>query len=366
MLERVDKYLRLEGDVPFERSMEPVSQSLGMDGFEKWLFIFDGLDEIAKEGQNSEKAASDFASSLNEWRAQIGHSVDAKFIVLGRAPSMQDARRRLALIGNNVLHVCDMLPLDDDLKRRASEIIDLKNLGTTDQRPLFWKKWAVAKNLSRDTPLGLMAEELSDLTKEPLLAYLLIMSDKIGENYKEAAKNKNSIYESIFDKIWRRESEKLARNNLKQIGKDGYLFLLMSLGLAAWRGGGRTGDEVTFEKVRDIVLPPKLLREAKECGASELSNIALLFYTRKDEDGGGGYEFLHKNFGEYLTAIGLFNCFDRWLRQVTNPDGDFSEENFLDRWAKLCGGSSITHEIFLFLKNEVERSFGDYVVAKPT
>lgn len=85
---------------------------------------------------------------------------------------------------------------------------------------------------------------------------------------------------------------------------------------------------------------------------SDLSNVALLFYTRKDEEGGSGYEFLHKSFGEYLTARGLFDAFQRWGDQFANPTSDFDETDFLRKWLKLAGPAPITREILRFMRNE--------------
>ncbi|QOZ12322.1 NACHT domain-containing protein [Bradyrhizobium sp. CCBAU 51765] len=100
---RINDYFRLQGDEPFELDTAPLL-SMGRDGHRHWLVIFDGLDELAKEGPGSESAAQDFASALADWRARVG-DVAARFLVLGRAPSMQEARRRLSLHGKGTLHV---------------------------------------------------------------------------------------------------------------------------------------------------------------------------------------------------------------------------------------------------------------------
>jgi hypothetical protein len=80
----------------------------------------------------------------------------------------------------------------------------------------------------------------------------------------------------------------------------------------------------------------------------------LLFYTSKDEEGGQGYEFLHKSFGEYLTACGMFGAFQRWGDQVAATTLDFDSIEFLRRWLTLCGPAPITKEILSFLRNEIK------------
>jgi hypothetical protein len=309
---RIDDYFRLQRDEPFDAETVPLI-NLGRDGHRDWLIIFDGLDELAKEGTGSETAAQDFATSLSDLRVRIGSTAAVRFLVLGRAPSMQDARRRLSLTGPGTLHIADMRPLKfhDRNGHEKAIVRDRDGLLPIDQRAAFWTRWALAKKLPRETPEALTAEALSDLTKEPLLAYLLILSGYVGAGWQQAAENRNRIYEAIFGKIWDRERAKETRGNLNDLGKEGFDSLLQALGLAAWRGGGRTGDENTFINMRDVFMRPDLLRRAKECGVADLNNLAILFYTRRDEEGGRGYEFLHKSFGEYLTARGLFSAFER-------------------------------------------------------
>lgn len=349
---RIDEYFRLHGDEPFNSDTLPLA-SVDIDGHRDWLIIFDGLDELAKEGSHSESTAQEFASALSDWRARIGQS-RVRFLVLGRAPSMQEARRRLDLHGPGTIHVAGMAPLTQD-PHSNSKIVwnDRDQLAALDQRGQFWSRWAVAKNLPPDPPQAMMAHELRDLTNEPLLAYLLIFSGYAGEKWREAANNRNHIYKAIFDQIWSREKTKQTRLHLNDLGQRGFESLLQALGIAAWRGGGRTGDEATFVSVRNVFVKPSLLSLADACGAADLSNVALLFYTRKDEEGGRGYEFLHKSFGEYLTACGLCQVFIRWANQVDDPASDFSSAEFLKRWLLLTGPAPLTREIQAFLRNEV-------------
>jgi uncharacterized protein YjbI with pentapeptide repeats len=346
---RIDEYFLLQGNEPFEADSLPLT-SIGRDGHYDWLVIFDGLDELAKEGASSESAAQDFASALADWRGRIGN-IGMRFLVLGRAPSMQEAQRRLGLRGAGTFFVADMAPLTG----QAENIIfdDPHHIRQIDQRSEYWTRWATAKGLPINPPEAMTVEALSDLTKEPLLAYLLILSGYADERWEEAAENRNRIYRAIFDQIWNRERAKPTRSRLNDLGKLGFESLMQALGLAAWRGGGRTGDESTFNSMRDIFMRPDLLAKAKACGAAELGNVALLFYTRRDEREGRGYEFLHKSFGEYLTARGLLSAFLRWGEQVDDPTRDFDSTEFLRRWLKLAGASPMTWEILNFLRNEV-------------
>ncbi|MEQ8380609.1 pentapeptide repeat-containing protein [Parvibaculum sp.] len=349
---RIDTYFRTQRDEPFDVDTAPIG-TIGRDGHKDWIIIFDGLDELAKEGSGSESAAQDFASVFQDMRYAIGDSACVRFVILGRAPSMQDARRRLNLHGYKTLHVADMIPFSSSTSPYGErEFADPYNLCDLDQRDEFWAKWATAKGISVNPPAGMKAEALRDLTKEPLLAYLLIMSEFIGDRWEQAAANRNYIYKAIFEKIWDRERSKPSRVHLNEIGKGGFDALMQALGLAAWRGGGRTGDEATFSLMCESFVRPDLLEKARRLGVADLDNVALLFYTQKDEHGGRGYEFLHKSFGEYLTSCALLSASKRWGRQVAEPQSDFSENEFLRRWLRLTGPTPMTGDILRFLRNE--------------
>jgi hypothetical protein len=69
--QRIDEYFRLQGDEPFDAEVGPLN-AIKNDGHRDWLIIFDGLDELAKEGVGSESSAQEFASiilgsMLDQW-----------------------------------------------------------------------------------------------------------------------------------------------------------------------------------------------------------------------------------------------------------------------------------------------------------
>ena len=66
---------------------------VGRDEHRDWLIIFDGLDELAKEGSSSETAAQDFASALADWRGRLGSTAVRFPHSLAALLLMQQARR---------------------------------------------------------------------------------------------------------------------------------------------------------------------------------------------------------------------------------------------------------------------------------
>ena len=79
----------------------------------------------------------------------------------------------------------------------------------------------------------------------------------------------------------------------------------------------------------------------------------LLFYFTPAELEGAGYEFLHKSFGEYLTAQGIFDAFIRWGAPAISDEDEFTVDMFLEKWLALTSAAPITREVIEFLNDEV-------------
>jgi uncharacterized protein YjbI with pentapeptide repeats len=357
---RIEQYFRLENGDSFGSQISPLMGFGNMAG--RWLIIFDGLDELAKDGLGAENAAQEFASSLAEWLGRLPNSVQINFVVSGRAPAMQDARRRLSLLGKGTFFVQDMAPFNPADVTLPSGIAikapdDLQKL---DQRGDFWKRYAVVKRINIEVPEALRAKELSDLTKEPLLCHLLILSGYATKDWLVAANNRNTIYAAIFQKIWQRESSKSARSNLLKIGEDCFDALMQCLGLASWQGNGRTGNESVFKNLRSNFLRGDHLEKSESYGLGSLSNIAILFYTKIDETEGRGFEFLHKSFGEYLASRALVTIFVRLLTQLNNKETDLRIQDVLARWFAVASLSRMSRDVYVFVRNEFRLKTTDW------
>jgi hypothetical protein len=121
------------------------------------------------------------------------------------------------------------------------------------------------------------------------------------------------------------------------------------LGLAAWLGGGRTGDTSNFKHLRDDIYAPEKADEFKAVVNADLDNVALQFYARRSGAEQPGYAFIHKSFGEYLTARALIEAGDKWLEDYRSRP---RPERFGSDWLKLTGQQPITSEIRQFMVDE--------------
>ena len=188
---------------------------------------------------------------------------------------------------------------------------------------------------------------LNDLTVEPLLLYLLMYSGLAGKDWPEAKENRNRIYEAIFAEVHerdRREKGKIAVDSRKD-----FFTLMECLGLAAWMGGGRTGSDEDFEHIRDEIYAPDRRKVFENLDQAALKNVAVQFYTHHGSREQPGYAFIHKSFGEYLTARALIKASKAWCEEYgkRNKWGSFAED-----WLRLTGGQRLTREIGTFMSDE--------------
>jgi hypothetical protein len=324
------------------------------------LLIFDGLDELTADAGDAEKYARDFLLSLTRMLSPLnndGPSVRA--IVLGRNIACEQAMKAANLPLPTMLNVAPIAPMTrqtclldetpfDDEDEDKQDLFDPDTLMQKDQRETYWQQWAYAKGLDADDiPAPVTHKNMSALNLEPLLLHLLINSKYCGAEWQQAADNRNLVYEDILEKIYARNQgkEHFASHN---ISRDDFFDLMEVLGLAAWRGNGRTGDEKEFRTVRKLHLRKE--RHFNSIHAASLKSVALNIHTRpggnSDDD---GFEFIHKSFGEFLTARGLLSHARRLADKLA---GDDEPDELAEQWSELIKGAELTPYIIQFLYDE--------------
>jgi hypothetical protein len=140
------------------------------------------------------------------------------------------------------------------MDRRSYDTVDLPELRDElilDQRPEYWSLWCKSQKLTDETqPQAITDDALFDLNVEPLLLHLLILSDYCGPRWKEAAANRNLVYNDILGKIHQRNCKETKPGH--NLTRNAFFLLMECLGLAAWRGNLRIGTESAFIEIRDI------------------------------------------------------------------------------------------------------------------
>ena len=330
-----------------------------------FLFIFDGLDEMSSDDTVARDISRDFILSLQRMLSDL-RDPDLpiiRAIVLGRSTACQDALRQARLPIQIMLNVARITPLS----RTDLELPKQKNAGKPDldaeaallerdDRERYWNRWRQVKRIeSREVPEAVTNRTIQDLNAEPLLLHLLIISDYIGDRWQEAANNPNLVYRDILGKIHdRNRSKERGYESVRELTDSEFFTLMECLGLAAWRGNGRTGTAEEFRELRK-----KHARREKRFAridAAELKTVALQIHTRKGSDD-EGFEFIHKSFGEYLAARALISAACRLSDRMNNDALDMELVDAALEWADIINDAELTPFILTFLKNEAKLTF---------
>ena len=325
------------------------------------LLIFDGLDEVARPDGAGLEVTKTFLRTLHTRLGQSNREAKARLmaLVLGRPQAAEEAALALggSLEDRALLHVVPLSPLGGHFLGRDSHyfgsvIKDPNTLACEDFRAIFYERYRPfdVRCNGDGTPEALRDDGLADMTAEPLLLYLLIISGYAGDDWALAKDNRNRVYQRIFKGIHERDLKKRPGSPSKMgIEDEGDFFQLMEcLGVAAWLGGGRSGSDEDFELVRDEVYLPERKGEFHDMPSARLSNVALQMFARRTDRESPGYAFIHKSFGEYLTARALVGAGERWCGdEIPRRPGLFAED-----WLQFTGGARLTSDILRFMVDE--------------
>jgi uncharacterized protein YjbI with pentapeptide repeats len=313
------------------------------------ILIFDGLDELMKPGDLAEAEVRRFLAELRmtlaQWN-QNGCRVIA--IVTGRTPVVQ-ATSDVIRVGPR--HELDVVRF---FVEKSVEHDDPEDLLKEDQRVAWWRNYSNCTVGKLSTiPSTLLHPDLKELSSEPLLIYLLVLSGFHLETVERGVLNRNLIYSRLFSGVEERKYES-APVGARQILKDQFEEVMEVIATAAWYGDGRTA---TLDDVR-ARCPERLARILddfllKSGGFHRL--IAAFYFQSIEHDAvsGRAFEFTHKSFGEYLTARRLV----RELKEIETAlalDRDFyTVRNAVENWFNLCSQQPMDSELFRFFRDEL-------------
>ncbi len=329
-----------------------------VDGEKRLLIIFDGLDELSKQGRIGAEIAQQFVREI-EKKVELRNEKEIHLQVLlsGRALFIQanasEFRKR-----EEILHI---LPFVES-KNFAARISDPKGLLQIDQRDLWWQKYGLASGMNFNAmPEQFKTDELQDITAEPLLNYLFAIIYAKDNLESTTDINLNDIYEKLLNSVYQRGyGENRLRKSIPEMSEQDFLTVLEEIGLAAWHGGGRT---TTVDEIMSCCAASgtsNLLEKFEEGAKKGVTRLLAAFYFRESGDIRGterAIEFTHKSFGEYLTVrriIRLLKLIHSEHRRYTEtPGAGWSFDYALLQWAWLFGPSPMDEYLFDFLCREV-------------
>jgi uncharacterized protein YjbI with pentapeptide repeats len=316
------------------------------------ILLFDGLDEIARPGAGADEVASQFLAKLDQLLNSLrGDSSEVvRSIVTGRMPSFQSAKKFRGASGETAVevvgyapvgHVGTTIPIDDET-------------GAIDQRPLWWSKFSAAAGLSPETPVAMSDPRLADVTNEPLLCYLLVLSGFAVNNWEEAAENRNLIYKRLIDEVWRRgwgDPSKTSdrRGPGRSLSMSQFNDLMETIAIAAWLGGDtRVASSQSFKSALTKTNAEEAWDAFSKDSGEDIANLAMNFYLKNSEEDQKGFEFTHKSFGEYLAARALIKM-AKDVAKLFPRHTDLA----LQGWLEGTSTGVMTEDILTYLRDEI-------------
>ncbi|MCA8995131.1 MAG: pentapeptide repeat-containing protein [Planctomycetaceae bacterium] len=327
------------------------------------LLIFDGLDELSKGEAVGAEAAADLVKSTQNWLAN-NSSKRVAVLFVGRPVAVSSSVQNLNLKDSQHLLLLRYV-LDDSQKESFGRDVD--DAGTSlylDQRADWWKKFQKARGSEVvGFPSTLNVNSLRQVTAQPLLNYLVAISELNALDFDADRFNEAALYRQLFRAIWRREwgekadkeatgPHQIGHPAAGQLDRGEFEELIEVVAQVAWWNEGRWASTLHVQQQltqpqRDILT--KL--EAKD-DRTKLMRLFLNQYVQARNVGGdAAFEFTHKTFSEYLTARRMIRCVGQLeSRRVLDPD----IVNLLSNWSKVFGPKRISFELFNFLRQELQ------------
>jgi len=361
LVEEIGRFVKDEG-VLLQNPLDPESPEPNL------LIIFDGLDELASQGKAAAETARAFVREVDitvEKRNQQG--VKLRVLISGRELIVQENESEFRRPRQILTLLPYFLPKTSEheghLVQDGEEYHDPEKLLENDLRPQWWKNYGVLTGRPyTGLPDELDREDLSEITAQPLLNYLVALSftrDKLDFTKKDI--NLNLIYADLVAAVHERGYEKHPHVYIRHMTLLDFFRVLEEIGLAAWHGDGRT---TTVREIQEHCNASGLgsmldmFQEGAKAGVTRL--LAAFFFRQYGQRASGDptFVFTHKSFGEYLTARRIVRAIDRVIRELErrakSPDEGWDEREALKHWAQTCGPSAITPYLHSFLLNEMK------------
>ncbi len=301
LIDAVGKFVRMDGMLPHN----PLSVE---DREERLLIIFDGLDELAMQGKIAEKTAQEFVREVQRKVERFNQRATCLQVLIGGRELVVQSNETDFRKEGQILHVLPYFVPKND----RENYVDTKKLLVQDQRQIWWQNYGSASgNGYSGLPKELNQGNLTDITAQPLLNYLVALSLRRGELQFSEETNLNAIYADLLKAIYDRGWAGHQHAAIKGIEEKDFVRILEEIALASWHGNGRTTTVREIERHCDSSnLKNSLTRFQEgfqEDSKTSITRLLTAFYFRQsghDQTGDRTFEFTHKSFGEYP---GLFH-----------------------------------------------------------
>lgn len=329
----------------------------------KVLLIFDGLDELSLTSKQTQADVSGFIQNIVRELDSITNP-DLRILLLGRTQVVgYEAQRTLSRDGQ-VLELKSYWPYETPANDRKGTINQNYEIHSyDDQRREWWERYAKFKNLDmaniEKRILNLpITHELSRITAEPLLNYLVARVYTQAPNNFPSDVEINQLYELLVRSLYQRPWGNKGNGIKVALAEAEFFSLLEHVAMCAWHGGTTRVapvEDIVEKASSQHLAQLELLSEKASEGALRLLTA---FYTapgEPDPNRGRTFEFTHKSFAEYLSAKRIVRAFDDGFSRM--EAGSYDERDFLEAWRTICGPAPISPELGNFVTREVAWTF---------
>jgi len=331
------------------------------------LIIFDGLDELAKQGKVGTEIGLQFVREVDKVvNLQNLKSLKLNVLIAGRELAVQSSATEFRRKGQ----ILYMLPYYITEEER-DEYEDTASLLKEDQRHKWWQQYgAVTGKNFGGMPEELEHKGLDEITAQPLLNYLVALSYSRGTVDFSAEINRNAIYDDLLQAVYERGYEDSPHLAIRKIREEDFKRVLEEIALAAWHGDGRAATVNEIHEHCKASGVTRLLEEFKEGAEAGVTSLLTAFYFRQygeRREGDHTFEFTHKSFGEFLAAKrlvrGIRRIEDELKRRRDDLDSGWDERDALKHWVELCGATAMDKDLFHFLEDEISRQKKSTVIS---
>ena len=325
------------------------------------LLVFDGLDELSMQGQIATEVAQQFVREVQKKVSQLNYTKTCVQAILSGREMVVQASRSEFRKPQQILHLLPYFVTESECQDKQQPFVDPEQLLAADRRQDWWQRYG--RTTGREyggLPEALARKSLIEITAQPLLNYLVALSFARGKLDFAKTHNLNAIYADLIEGVYDRGWAQAQHPSLQGIELEDFVRILEEVALAIWHRDGRTASLKAIEERCSRSGLADLLA-AFQVGAKQgITRLLTAFYFRQSSVAAGEktFEFTHKSFGEYLTARRIVREIDlideELARHRRDRDRGWDDSRALERWARLCGPTTIDQYRLQFIGAELE------------
>ncbi|WP_146205976.1 pentapeptide repeat-containing protein [Azospirillum sp. TSH58] len=314
------------------------------------ILILDGLDELARAGEESENIVRNFTTDLERYALSLNERSTTILLLIAGRPVSATVTSAAISSHHLTLNILPYVINDDDARKLRYLSPDLN----VDQRGDWWRGFGFENGM----PKFLCGSDrrLEDLTRQPLLNYLLAQLVLIeGEHSIQNIKDISSLYNRIFTLVTERvHRENRTKESVDVLTPAQLSKTLEEIAVAAWHSGSRT---VSYKFVGNHFQKNSIsyLLDGAFPAFDVGLNVVLesFFCVPREGFNERSFEFTHKSFQEFL-------CVKRIVREVESLSISMTKKSeYVDtsllNWVELTGNTQLDHDLLIMLREEIDR-----------